>query len=475
MKTQLTLLAAAVVLAGCGGGGSDDSAPTYTLSGTVNAHAANGDEKVCIDLNQDFICDANEPSTKAAGGKFSFTSASKAILDAPIVVELDTGVTTLSAYSNGNGASILVAPGQRKASGNNVNAISTLVAGQVASGDTVQSAVRKVSVQLGKLGLPNDDILNNGDASEYQTLEQNVLTLTSAIDSGERNAQLFALASKLNDYRSFVLDAAPSDEDTTNLITKLESVVAQKGFNDTGITQFFADGAVTEEAPADYPGQDASFGHDAKDGGFKFVKLDNNRQELAADAQQWSCVQDQRTGLIWETKLNDESSPRHVDRLFAYQESGVIDPYYEDIDVLGCRDSDNICTTEEYVNYLNTEAVCGLTNWRLPTSHEVYNLIDFGETQTDESNNVYGFTKQFFPLQSIASYYETGVIWTKFASFSEYSDQAWANGHFFNAIETRGASRGSISPQEIYTSESPADSGDSYQFAIRLVADVEAK
>lgn len=482
MKTQLTLLAAAVMLAGCGGsGGSDESAPTYTLSGTVKAQSIQGNEKVCADLNQDFVCGSGEPSTTASNGQYSITSTSKAILENPIVVEIDTGSTALNTRADAaNQTAILVAPAQNKLAGNDISAVSTLVAGYVASGESLARSVARVESHFKALGLPSDEIMQQVDDAAFQTLEKNILTLTSAMEESNRNDQVFALAVQLDDQTTTLGKELLTDQSAKAMMVKLASQItlsqiAYRDHNDTGITSYVTDGGYVDQSPADYPGQDADFGHDKNDGGFKFMKLDASGKALSEDAAEWSCVQDQRSGLIWESKLDNAGSPRHFDRLFAYQESGVIEPYIEDINILGCRSTDNICTTEEYVNYLNKEAVCGITNWRLPTSHEVYNLIDFGETETDADNQVYGFTKQFFPLQSKASYYETGVIWTKFASFSEYSDQAAANGHFFNAIETRGEPRGSISPQEIYTSETPTDNSDSYQFAVRLVAYPENK
>ncbi|WDZ74933.1 hypothetical protein PWW31_23420 [Vibrio harveyi] len=68
---------------------------------------------------------------------------------------------------------------------------------------------------------------------------------------------------------------------------------------------FFAEGAsdVADDQPT-YPGQDAAYGFDKDDkqsatgAGFKFVKLDAQGTALAADATEWSCTLDERTGLV---------------------------------------------------------------------------------------------------------------------------------------------------------------------------------
>ena len=74
----LSLLAAAA-LAGCGGGGSADGAgapaapAVATLSGKViDGYVANA--AVCLDLNRDQICSADEPSaTSNADGSFDLS------------------------------------------------------------------------------------------------------------------------------------------------------------------------------------------------------------------------------------------------------------------------------------------------------------------------------------------------------------------------------------------------------------------
>ncbi|WP_432464281.1 Lcl domain-containing protein [Agarivorans sp. QJM3NY_33] len=480
MQTKLSIAAAVLLISGCGGsdGGSDISAPTYQVSGTITALAAQGDEKVCADLNGDFLCAANEPSAISSNGSFSISSTNKAILDAPLVVELDTGVTatshTLKVNAQSVGANaLLVAPGQRKASGNQINAITTLVAAKVASGAVLSDAIEHVKQQLHAMGLSaTDELLNEGSDSEYAQLEQNLLLVISAMDKSQPDTQLGVLSSNLSDYQALLLAGAPSDNAVSQLLAELSYGTRQQDLNDTGLQTYFSDGGDTTNAPVDYPGQDADFGHDSLNDGFHFTKLDENGAALPSTAAQWSCVRDERSGLIWENKTDEPSSPQFKDRLFVYQVRGTFEPYSEDLAAISCEDG--ICSTEDYVEYLNEQKVCGLEHWRLPKFAEFYDLIDFGESEQDELGDVYGLTRAYFPRQSIASDLAAGEVWTSDEFFTEYEDIKIPGSRYILAAMTRGIYRGTTYPVAIYSDQTEPDLWTSYQLPIRLVSKVES-
>ncbi|AXN34406.1 DUF1566 domain-containing protein [Vibrio coralliilyticus] len=480
MKYQLSMLATAILLAGCGGsGGSDASSPTYSVSGTVTAQAASGNETVCADLDGDFTCDSGEPSTTASNGAYTITSTNKAILESPLVVELDTGASSLSrsisAQSSGSANAFFVAPAQQKATGNEINAVTTLVASEVAGGANLTDAISSVVSQLTAMGLSADsNILNNGDSNEYATLEQNTLALIAAMDKSEPSVQLSILSANLNDFKDVMLAGAPTDEEITSLLNDLDKASTTKGFNDTGIVTYFTDGGDSADAPADYAGQDADYGLDKTDSGFKFTKLNTTGESVAADATDWSCVKDERTGLIWETKNDDSSSVQYKDRYFAYQVTGKFEPFADDVTAAKCS-GDNICTTEQYVAHLNTQKVCGISTWRLPTFGEFYNLIDFGETTKAPDDRVYGLDTTYFPHQSVNSEFAEGEVWTSTEFYTEYENIKTAGSMYIQVAQTRGSTRGVTYGIEIYSDQVAADSGSSWQLPIRLVAETEAK
>jgi len=121
--------------------------------------------------------------------------------------------------------------------------------------------------------------------------------------------------------------------------------------------------------------QDCSHGRDVanndnSDGhaGFSFTKLDIDGNELEASASEWRCVQDNVTGLIWEVKIEDGGIH---DKNTSYRWGGIGalndgGEYYGDWDAL--------------VDGSNLEALCGYSNWRVPTIYELESLVNYDRT-----------------------------------------------------------------------------------------------
>jgi len=116
-------------------------------------------------------------------------------------------------------------------------------------------------------------------------------------------------------------------------------------------------------------GQDGEFGRDATHGGnanghagFSFEKIGPLGEVLPPDAQQWRCVRDRVTGLMWENKTHD---------------GGVHDgrALYTNLD--NGRPGD----VSALVAATNEEALCGAADWRLPNRREVESLVDFSIAQ----------------------------------------------------------------------------------------------
>jgi hypothetical protein len=121
--------------------------------------------------------------------------------------------------------------------------------------------------------------------------------------------------------------------------------------------------------------QDCSHGRDADnnsdiDGldGFSFTKLDENGNQLPAGASQWSCVLDNVTGLIWEKKT--ESGVRSKENKYRWGGKTAalrsVNTYYDDWD--------------ELVDAANNNLLCGYSDWRVPSYHELLSLVNFGQS-----------------------------------------------------------------------------------------------
>lgn len=177
---------------------------------------------------------------------------------------------------------------------------------------------------------------------------------------------------------------------TINLVEQVTSTATNK-LNDTGITTCSDDDTKGLDCPvAGYEGQDAEYGRDAQDaagtltkigagsGGFDFTKLDASGNALAASASEWSCVQDNVTGLVWEVKTDDRGLRDGDWNYTWYNSTGVNDGGAPGTPNGGfCFDTEN-CDTEKYVAAVNSQGLCGASDWRLPSREALRSILDYG-------------------------------------------------------------------------------------------------
>jgi len=134
-------------------------------------------------------------------------------------------------------------------------------------------------------------------------------------------------------------------------------------------------------------GQDALFGrdisaNDASDGhaGFSFTKLDEggrplDDQTVAYGTTPWNCVLDRVTGLAWEVKT-DDGNLQDKDWTYSwYNPDATTNGGTAGTENNGaCVDAAN-CDTEKYIAAVNTAALCGYDDWRLPSAGELLSLV----------------------------------------------------------------------------------------------------
>ena len=103
----------------------------------------------------------------------------------------------------------------------------------------------------------------------------------------------------------------------------------------------------------------------------RFERLDA-RGEPLADGEPWTCVRDNRSGLVWEVKTRG-GGLRDAAHVYSW-----FDPL-QDADS-GARDGGRCtggidCDTHDYQNALNDLALCGFSDWRLPARDELQTLV----------------------------------------------------------------------------------------------------
>lgn len=151
-----SLLALVTGCGGSGGGGISLEPPApVTLSGRVIANQGVQDTTVCLDLNANLQCDADEPASAPTGadGAYSLTTdpaktSAEQAAAAPFVAQLP--ITAVDAAEPGRPlatrAIVFTAPAGQ---GTQINPLTTLVQTGVASGLSRADAEAAVAVQLG--------------------------------------------------------------------------------------------------------------------------------------------------------------------------------------------------------------------------------------------------------------------------------------------------------------------------------------
>ena len=176
--------------------------------------------------------------------------------------------------------------------------------------------------------------------------------------------------------------------------------------NDTGIVWGgdYSSGNNTDCTSNVFASQDCHQGRDAthnddSDGhaGFSFTKLDNNGNALAASATNWSCVQDNVTGLVWEVKT-DDGSERDKDNTYRW---GGLTAIGRDS---SNREGDYYDDWNDLINYANVgSGLCGFSDWRVPSFEELHSIVDYS-TYDHLIDDNFSIDVNYFP-NTVSSHY----------------------------------------------------------------------
>lgn len=162
--------------------------------------------------------------------------------------------------------------------------------------------------------------------------------------------------------------------------------------NDSGAGECYNNTQRINCASTEFPNQDADLGRDsfanrlAKVGkgnlAFDYTKLNEFADELLDDAQSFSCIRDNTTGLIWEVKSPNSGVVPNT-TLRDGQNHYIWQGNVNSGDVNGSANttcpSNKDCGLQTYINEVNGLDFCGGSNWRLPTYTELLSLIDYGK------------------------------------------------------------------------------------------------
>jgi len=163
--------------------------------------------------------------------------------------------------------------------------------------------------------------------------------------------------------------------------------------NDTGVILQATDSQILSGYQGDYPGQDGQRGQDIihanglsekagrGDQGFDFTRLDDIGDEVDTEVLSWSCVRDNITGLIWESKTKVITSTLHSGgHSYSWYESDEEEQVFDgDVNGITTSCSINNCNTEGYIAEVNSQGLCNFRDWRLPTHNELLSIVHLGQ------------------------------------------------------------------------------------------------
>ena len=209
-----------------------------------------------------------------------------------------------------------------------------------------------------------------------------------------------------------------------------------KPLNDTGQTLCYnaADAPVACSAAVGgdagvNPRQDARYGRDAQAAagsltkigagaaGFDFSKIASNGSTLGASATlgtattDWACTKDNVTGLIWEVKTT--GGLRSVSHTYTWYSTNAATNGGNagDLGTNTCGGTlaaySNQCNTQNYVAAVNAAALCGATDWRLPSRRELLTLVHAGAASPSIDGT-------YFPNTSATNWHWTSATYAAY-------------------------------------------------------------
>jgi hypothetical protein len=441
MKIKLNPLYLALVCAGltaCGGSSNSTTTPTiepakvYSVNFVAETRV---DGVVCADNNQNFFCDSGELQVDMTAGVATLKSEDVAILNNYYIVQNKTASIESPKMQYLASAAIVDNSEVR------LSPVSSMVSALMLNGMTQEKALALIALHLNKqltLELPTDISLLKGQAvlSEFNSKFD---TMWQAITDGSAQspALLAAMSQHLASWAS-ITDEEMVDF-SQNIVAYSSVLNSVYPMTDTGITLFADTGSFSSETQDEqFVGQDANYGldktsNDDSDGiaGFSYQKLNVKGEILSADAQQWSCVQDLNTGLIWENKTADGATVNDKDYLLVYIKDGRAISEGE-IEEASCDSASSICTTAQYQTSLNEQenmaGLCGVKDWQLPSFDQLYSLVNFASTDAGSDGVEMAVDIKFFPNTADNDYWSSTPSVESYASMDQETKNMWTLG-----------------------------------------------
>jgi len=119
--------------------------------------------------------------------------------------------------------------------------------------------------------------------------------------------------------------------------------------------------------------------------GMSFSKLDSNGLPIANQSagyveEPWECARDENTRILWEIKSAD-GGLRDLNHTYTwYNDDSSMNAGVAGTENGGSCGGGIQCDTKAYIDAVNAQTLCGLSQWRLPTASEMVSLTDYAAT-----------------------------------------------------------------------------------------------
>jgi hypothetical protein len=94
--------------------------------------------------------------------------------------------------------------------------------------------------------------------------------------------------------------------------------------------------------------------------------------KLGSNEMDWACTRDNKTGLMWEVKT-DDGGMRDKDWTYTWYDGFLVGESVASSKY--CNGSLQLCNTYAYNQMVNSNTLCGTSDWRLPSRTELMGLI----------------------------------------------------------------------------------------------------
>ena len=182
---------------------------------------------------------------------------------------------------------------------------------------------------------------------------------------------------------------------------------ARNTYNDSGVT-LAGEAQGNGECSNAGQDQDCAHGRDAQalnktgegSASFDFSKISDTGEWLAPSAEDWACVIDHHTGLMWEAKQPAGSNEsRDASDTYSWYSDAHID--YSSPNNGQCNAQEG-CDTQAYITHINRLALCGHSDWRLPSKIELQDLVHYGQAQPSIDTG-------YFPHTGVGFYWSADI------------------------------------------------------------------